>query len=232
MPHLKDVAGIRADRPAANSSSRSRADGPLTARTPRSPLNRIGQAEQLPCRYRALTKLRKQQTTRPPARSDLAMLGRSAFVGLAMALLSAQLQAAPSYANEKKALLALRADHNRAIAAYDLDGAMSVAADDYVLVGGSSGIERSKAETRKGWAEEFATEGHDRYVRTATRVEVGERKGVLRAAELGRWEGLDHKPAGVARPYGSYFVHWTKATGQWRVVSETYVTLGCRGPGC
>ena len=79
---------------------------------------------------------------------------------------------------------------------------------------------------------QFATKGHDRYVRTATRVEVGERKGVLRAAELGRWEGLDHKAAGVARPYGSYFVHWTKASGQWRVVSETYVTLGCRGPGC
>ena len=223
---------MRADRPAANSSSRSRADGLLTARTPRSPLDRIGQAEQLRYRYRASTKLRKQQTTRPAARSNLAMLGRSAFVGLAMAMLSAQLQAAPSYANEKKALLALRADHNRAIAAHDLDGAMSIAADDYVLVGGSSGIERSKAETRKGWAEEFATEGHDRYVRTSTQIDLGERKGVLRAAELGQWEGFDRKPAGMSRPFGRYFVHWTNTTGQWKVVSETYVTLGCRGSGC
>ena len=100
------------------------------------------------------------------------------------------------------------------------------------LIGGNSGIERKPAENRKGWAEEFATKGHDRYVRTTTRIEIGERKGVIRAAELGRWEGIDHKAAAVSRLYGSHFVHWSKATGQWRVVFETYVTLGCQGPGC
>lgn len=151
---------------------------------------------------------------------------------LGTAMISAQLDAAPIYANERKTILALRAEHNRAIAAHDLDGAMRIAAEDYVLIGGSSGIERSRAETRKGWAEEFATKGHDRYVRTTTKVEIGERKGVLRAAELGRWEGIDRKAAGASRPFGRYFVHWSKATGMWKVVSETYVTLGCQGPGC
>ena len=160
------------------------------------------------------------------------MLLKTFCAVLGMAMISTQLQAAPSHADEKKTILALRAEHNRAIAAHDLDGAMRIVADDYVLIGGNSGIERSQAETRKGWAEEFATEGHDRYVRTPTQVEVGERKGVLRAAELGRWEGIDRKAAGVSRPFGRYFVHWSKATGHWRVVSETYVTLGCRGPGC
>ena len=160
------------------------------------------------------------------------MLSKTFYVVLGMTLISAQLHAAPTYADEKKTILALRAENNRALAAHDLDGAMRIVADDYVMVGGNSGIERSPAENRKGWAEEFATEGHDRYVRTATQVEVGERKGVLRAAELGRWEGIDHKTAGVSRPFGRYFVHWSKSPGQWRVVSETYVTLGCRGPGC
>lgn len=160
------------------------------------------------------------------------MLSKISCAALGMAMISAQLQAAPSYADEKKVILALRAEHNRAIAAHDLKGTMRIAADDYVLIGGSSGIERSQAEARKGWAEEFATEGHDRYVRTTTQVEIGERKGVLRAAELGRWEGINRKRAGVSRPFGRYFVHWSKASGQWRTVSETYVTLGCRGPGC
>lgn len=160
------------------------------------------------------------------------MISRISFAVLGLTMLSAQLHAAPTYADERKAILALRAENNRALAAHDLDGAMRIVADDYVMIGGNSGIERTPAENRKGWAEEFATKGHDRYVRTTTRVEIGERKGVLRAAELGRWEGIDHKAAGVSRPYGSYFVHWSKATGQWRVVSETYVTLGCRGPGC
>jgi ketosteroid isomerase-like protein len=160
------------------------------------------------------------------------MLLKKCCAALGMAMISAQLQAAPSPADEKKTIFALRAENNRAIAAHDLDGTMRNVADDYALIGGSSGIERSKAEARKGWAEWFAIQGHDRYVRTPTKVEVGGRNGVIRAAELGRWEGIDHKAAGVSRPFGRYFVHWSKATGHWKVVSETYVTLGCRGPGC
>ena len=160
------------------------------------------------------------------------MFSKAAYAALGLAMMSAQLHAAPSIAAEKKTILALRAEHNRAIARHDLDGAMRIAAENYVLIGGSSGIERSKDEARKGWAEDFATQGHDRYVRTPTEVEVGERKGVLRAAELGRWEGFNRQSAGMSRPFGRYFVHWSKATGQWKTVAETYVTLGCRGPGC
>lgn len=160
------------------------------------------------------------------------MLKTTFCFALATALTGAQLQAAPTRSNEKQAVLDLRTDHNRAIAAHDLDAVMSIAADDYVLVGGNSGIDRSKAEARKGWAEEFATGGFERYVRTPTQVEIGERKGVLRAAELGGWEGFNRKAAGVSRPYGRYFAHWSKASGQWKLVSDTYVTLGCRGPGC
>ena len=157
---------------------------------------------------------------------------RSSYAVLAMALVGAQVQAAPPYSNDEKLVLGLRADHNRAIAAHDLDGVMSIAADDYINVGRSSGIKRTKAEARTGWAEEFATEGFERYVRTPAQVDIGERKGVLRAAELGRWEGFSRRAAGVSRLYGRYFAHWSKASGQWKLVSDMYVTLGCRGPGC
>lgn len=160
------------------------------------------------------------------------MLSKIFCAGLGIAMISAQLQAIPSAADEKTTILTLRAENNRAIAAHDIDATMHIAADDYVLIGGSSGIDRSRAAARQSWADEFATKGFDRYVRTTTRVEIGERKGVLRAAELGRWEGINHKATGVGRPYGSYFAHWSKVSGQWRVVSETYVTLGCSGPGC
>lgn len=137
-----------------------------------------------------------------------------------------------SYADERRLILQLRAANNRALAAHDVDGAMALAADDYVIIGGNSSIDRGVAENRRLWAEEFSTGGHDRYVRTAASVEIGVRNGVLRAAESGRWEGVDRKPAGQSRPFGRYFVHWTKVSGAWRAVSETYVTLGCRGPGC
>jgi ketosteroid isomerase-like protein len=137
-----------------------------------------------------------------------------------------------AYAEDRRAILALRDANNRALAAHDLDGAMDIAADDYVVTGGDGGIDRSVAENRKAWAAEFATSGQDRYVRTPAEVEVGEHKGVLRAAESGTWQGLEQRPAGEARTFGRYFVHWSKASGRWRVVSESYVTLGCRGPGC
>jgi ketosteroid isomerase-like protein len=136
------------------------------------------------------------------------------------------------YAEDKQAILALRAGNNRALAAHDLDATMAIVAKDFVMTGGNSGIERSVAENRRAWSEEFATPGHDRYVRTPTELLVGERLGVLRAAESGRWEGIDNKPAGESRPFGRYFIHWSKADGRWRVVSESYVTLGCHGSGC
>jgi hypothetical protein len=66
----------------------------------------------------------------------------------------------------------------------------------------------------------------------STDIELGMRKGVLRAAELGRWEGIRHKPTGIAPPYGTCFVERSKVTGHWLAVSETYVTLGCRDSGC
>ena len=139
---------------------------------------------------------------------------------------------APAQARDIAAIRALREQNNRALAAHDLDATMQIVGKNFVLVGGNSGIDRSREDDRKAWAEEFAVPGHDRYVRTPAKIEVGERKGVWRAAESGTWEGIDHFAAGESRPYGSYFVHWSKATGEWKVVSETYVTLGCRGPGC
>lgn len=158
----------------------------------------------------------------------------------ALALCAAPVAAQPSiqpkpgtyFAREISSLRSLRAQNNRAIAAHDLDATMRIVGEDSVLVGGNSGIDRSRDDNRKGWAEEFARPGHDRYIRTPTRFEVGARKGVLRAAELGTWQGIDHLATGDSRPYGSYFVHWSKATGEWKVVAETYVTLGCRGRGC
>jgi ketosteroid isomerase-like protein/quercetin dioxygenase-like cupin family protein len=139
---------------------------------------------------------------------------------------------ASTQASDIAAIRALREQNNRALAAHDLEGAMQIVGKDFVLVGGNSGIDRSREEDRKAWAEEFAVPGHDRYVRTPARIEVGQRKGVWRAAESDTWEGIDHFAAGDSRPWGSYFVHWSKATGEWKVVAETYVTLGCRGPGC
>lgn len=166
------------------------------------------------------------------ARLSFAVLLGLAAAPTILAARSAPGHATMPYAEERRTILALRANDNRALAAHDLEATMAIVAENYVITDGDSSIDRSAADDRRSWREEFARPGHDRYVRTPGLVEVGERKGVLRAAESGTWLGIDHKAAGESRPFGRYFVHWSKASGRWLVVSEIYVTLGCNGPGC
>ena len=109
---------------------------------------------------------------------------------------------------------------------------MSIAAEDYVLVAGSDSIFRSAEAMRAGWSETFRNPSLSGCVREPRSIEVGQQGGVLRAAEIGRWRCPRTTPTGGAEPYGSYFAHWSKGSGEWRVVSDNYVTLGCRGSGC
>jgi ketosteroid isomerase-like protein len=129
------------------------------------------------------------------------------------------------YDAERVAILALRADHNRAISAGDTEGVLRLAADDYVSVFGSGTIIRSKDELRR-----ILIERPQRCVRTPVRVEIAMMDGRSRAAENGEWRCDTQDRAAVYT--GPYFAHWSKLGGEWRVVSDTYVTLACRGSGC
>lgn len=139
---------------------------------------------------------------------------------------------APHLDGEQATIYSLRAANNRAIAARDVDGTMSIAADDYVVVRGGDTIVRSAEAMRAQWDESFADPRQGGCVRQPENIEVGQQGGVLRAAESGRWHCPTTTPAGEAVPHGSYFAHWSKRSGAWRVVSDNYVTLGCRGSDC
>ncbi len=129
------------------------------------------------------------------------------------------------FAVERTTILELRAEHNRAIAAGDVEGFMQIAADDYVAIFGGGRIIRSKDELRRIWM------AHPQHcIRTPVRLEIGLVDGQLRAAELGEWQCDVQDPAEIYK--GSYFAHWTKKSGEWRVVSDTYVSLSCHGDGC
>lgn len=125
---------------------------------------------------------------------------------------------------DRAAILALRVDHNRAIAAGDVHGFLRIAADDYVAIFGRGRIIRSKDELRRIW-----TETPQQCTRTSRQIAIGNSDG-LRAAETGEWRCDVSNPSRVLS--GPYFAHWEKQSGTWRVVSDTYVSLGCRGEGC
>lgn len=132
---------------------------------------------------------------------------------------------AEGHDDERAVIMALRADHNRAIATGDTEGFLRIAADDYAAIFGHGKIIRSKDEIRHIW-----TERPEQCTRTPRRIEIGSVDGQVRAAELGEWRCDARDPAGVYS--GSYFAHWSKRTGVWQVVSDTYVSIGCRGEAC
>jgi ketosteroid isomerase-like protein len=145
----------------------------------------------------------------------------------------AQPGSTPALDAEKAVIAALRRANNEAIATRDIEATMSIVADDYVAVGGSDGVLRSKDEMRKLWTADFASKiPRNQCVRTPGSIEVAEVGKILRAAESGRWRCRGDTPSGEAAPSGAYFAHWSKRSGQWRVVSDNYVTLACSGSAC
>jgi ketosteroid isomerase-like protein len=136
------------------------------------------------------------------------------------------------FAQEEAAVHALRAANNQAMAARDLAGTMSIVADDYVIVAGNGEIIRSAEGIRAAWSDDFRQPNIGACVREPRSIEVGRVADVLRAAESGQWRCPMTTAAGDAVYFGSYFAHWDKRSGEWRVVSDTYVGLGCDGRGC
>ena len=133
---------------------------------------------------------------------------------------------------DRREILRLRQDNNLAIAARDLDRTMAIAAEDYVLVGGNDGIRHSREIQRRDWADSFASPDGLICVRTPERVEIGRVGETRRAAEIGRWRCESRTPNGPAVRTGLYLAHWSTRSGAWKVVSDNYVTLACRGAGC
>lgn len=157
-----------------------------------------------------------------------------AALGLTLTLTSQAAQASgsdrgsqsnASHGADRAEILALRAEHNRAIATGDVETFLKIAADDYVSIFGHGRIIRSKDELRRRWMErpQLCT-------RSPSRVEVGRVDAQTRAAEHGDWRCDERNSERVYS--GSYFAHWSKTKDGWRVISDTYVSLICKGDGC
>ncbi len=130
-----------------------------------------------------------------------------------------------SPAREQAAIRALRAHHNQALAAHDVDGVVQLATDDFVMIlGGGGQLIQGKAAYRAFVAQAFADPQPMLFARAPDRIDVGAPAGHAEAVETGRWTGTA-TDGSKARIGGRYLVHWTRATGEWRIASETYVTV-------
>ena len=127
---------------------------------------------------------------------------------------------------------ALRAENNAAILARDPVRIACAYAPGYLYVRGVSGAMGQGADAAahslatSDWLDPtFVT-----YTRTPDRIEVA--SDGQRAAEWGRWTGQWRAPAPVTARTGEYLAVWVPTKDGWRLRSESFVALGCDGPGC
>jgi hypothetical protein len=130
-------------------------------------------------------------------------------------------------AGDADTIRVIRADSNAGILAHQADKAVGGASDDFVLVGGTSGVAHSgKTVVRDYFAEGFKDPGFVTYVRTPGQIVISD-DGV-RAVEHGTWQGVWRDTL----MGGDYQAHWSKRDGKWLDRAEIYVTLQCQGPVC
>ena len=135
-----------------------------------------------------------------------------------------------AYAEDQAAIMALRTNSNRAIAAHDLAMFTPVFAEDAVFVWSNGTSSIGRAGLVQFFARDFADPAFVTYVRTPTQIAVSAHGA--RAIEHGTWTAIKREPRGETRYGGDYAAHWARTADGWKVRGELYVKLRCVGPLC
>jgi len=122
---------------------------------------------------------------------------------------------------EKEQILTLRAASNQALKALDRTKVLSFLTDDVLVTTGNGTLLTSKKAL-----EDYILEAGDSkmyWVRTAQEIELNEKRGL--AWENGFWNGYNPEKSDDAIVGGKYSAMWTKASGEWKIKSQLFVTL-------
>ncbi|MGB3145952.1 MAG: DUF4440 domain-containing protein, partial [Maribacter sp.] len=110
---------------------------------------------------------------------------------------------------------------NQALKALDHTKVLSFLTEDVLTTTGNGTLLSSKKAL-----ENYILEAGDSkmyWVRTAHELEVNKKRGL--AWENGIWNGYDPDVSDEAIVGGNYSAMWTKASGEWKIKSQLFVTL-------
>lgn len=124
----------------------------------------------------------------------------------------------------------LRSQSNEAIAQHDAAAVGSFLADEFVATISSGAIQPGRKEHVGNFAEHFAQFPDVVYVRTPTTITIS--KSAPHAIEQGTWVGSRSTANGKLENGGEYTAAWRKTDGGWKIYSELFVALYCRGLDC
>jgi len=118
-------------------------------------------------------------------------------------------------------ILKVRNASNEALKSLDNELSYTFLTDDVMITTGNGTLINGKEEFRK-YDNEF--DNNTMYwIRTADELEVNMERGL--AWESGIWKGYDLKKVSNPIVNGKYSAMWTKASGEWLIKSQLFVTL-------
>ena len=123
---------------------------------------------------------------------------------------------------------AMRMQSNAAIAAHDIDAFTATLLPEVVVTAGNGRVLVGRDSVRASLARSFADPTFVNYLRTPERVDLSGFKPL--AAERGHWVGHWQTSNGDEQVSGTYLAMWRRTEAGWRVRSEVFVSLACRGP--
>ena len=130
----------------------------------------------------------------------------------------------------EEAIRQTRAQSNAAIARHDAVALGSYLADNFVITISTGAIERSRQEHIDSFKAHFAEFPDVVYVRTPTTITISEFYPL--AIEHGTWQGSRTTANGKLENGGDYTAAWRKTSDGWKIYSELFVGLYCRGEDC
>jgi len=150
----------------------------------------------------------------------------SIFVLLVLALAAATVWAS----DDAEAIHAIRMKSNDAIARHDVVALQSFLDEDFVITISTGAIERSREAHVKSFAQHFEQYPDVVYIRTPSEIALS--KAYPLAFEHGTWVGSRTDKNGKLENGGQYTAAWRKTDGVWRIYSELFVGLYCKGANC
>jgi len=132
--------------------------------------------------------------------------------------------------DDVEAIQTIRMESNAAIARHDVDALQSFLDEDFVITISTGAIERSRDEHGRSFALHFEQYPDVVYIRTPSEIILS--KAYPLAIEHGTWVGSRTSENGKLENGGQYTAAWRKTDGVWRIYSELFVGLFCRGADC
>ena len=123
--------------------------------------------------------------------------------------------------NEEAQILSFRKESNMALKAYNHEKVMSFLTDDVLITTGNGTLLSGK----EALINYISSAGDSKiyWIRTTKEVKINKNTGL--AWENGIWKGYDSEQGTEAIAGGNYAAMWTKASGEWKIKSQLFVSL-------